>query len=179
VARKHNGPLVLGVKDLVHQPGEMREVTLTVDAPEKYGEAMAVVPQGTPLEISLRLEGLHEGILATGEVSVLAVAECVRCLDSFPMGLQVDFQELFAYSQGQADSYTVVDDSLDLGDIIRDAVVLDLPFQPVCKPDCFGLDPETGEKRTEPWSEKDTEAIDPRWQALSELLESDPPETTK
>jgi uncharacterized protein len=58
-------------------------------------------------------------------------------------------------------------------------VVLDLPFQPVCQPDCFGLDQATGEKRTEPWTGPEPEALDPRWQALSELLESEPPETTK
>jgi len=169
----------VGVKDLMHLAGEMREVSLEVAAPEKYGEAIAVVSEGTPLDISLRLEGLHEGILATGEVRTRAQAECVRCLDFCELELQVDFQELFAYSSSQADSYTVVDDSIDLGDIIRDAVVLDLPFQPVCQPDCFGLDPETGEKRTEPWSKPDAEGIDPRWQALTTLLENDPPETTK
>lgn len=157
----------------------MRELTLDVSALEKYGEAMAVVPEGEPVEIQLRLEGLHEGILVTGEVACEAVAECVRCLDSFRLPVQVDFQELFAYSASQADSYTVVDDSVDLADIIRDAVVLDLPFQPVCQPDCLGLDPKTGEKRTEPWTEPEEEVLDPRWQALSELLESEPPETTK
>jgi len=179
VGRKNNGPLVISVKDLMHQAGEMRELTLDVSAPEKYGEAMAVVTQGSALSVALRLEGLHEGILATGEIAATARAECVRCLDSFELPLQVDFQELFAYSSSEADSYTVVDDSLDLGDIIRDAVVLDLPFQPVCQPECYGLDPETGEKRTEPWFGPDTEGIDPRWQALGTLLESDPPETTK
>jgi uncharacterized protein len=86
--------------------------------------------------------------LVTAEVSLEAKAECVRCLDPFTTELRVDFQELFAYSSSDSDSYTVVDDSLDLEDIIRDAVVLELPFQPVCKEDCYGLDPATGEKRT-------------------------------
>ena len=167
-------PLVVGVKDLVHQAGEMRELTLELVAPEKYGEAMATVPQGTPMTLELRLEGLHEGILATADVAVEASAECVRCLDPFSFELRVDFQELFAYSSSDSDSYTVVDDSLNLEDIIRDAVVLELPFQPVCKEDCYGLDPATGEKRTEPPGENVADEIDPRWQELSKLLESDP-----
>jgi uncharacterized protein len=167
-------PLVVGVKDLVHQAGEMRELTLELVAPEKYGEAMATVPAGTPMTIELRLEGLHEGILATADVAVEARAECVRCLDPFSFELRVDFQELFAYSSSDSDSYTVVDDSLNLEDIIRDAVVLELPFQPVCKEDCYGLDPATGEKRTEPPGENVADEIDPRWQELSKLLESDP-----
>jgi uncharacterized protein len=167
-------PLVVGVKDLVHQAGEMRELTLELVAPEKYGEAMATVPQGTPMTLELRLEGLHEGILATADVVVDASADCVRCLDPFSFELRVDFQELFAYSSSDSDSYTVVDDSLNLEDIIRDAVVLELPFQPVCKEDCYGLDPATGEKRTEPPGENVADEIDPRWQELSKLLESDP-----
>ena len=167
-------PLVVGVKDLVHQAGEMRELTLELVAPEKYGEAMATVPQGTPMTLELRLEGLHEGILATADLAVDASAECVRCLDPFSFELRVDFQELFAYSSSDSDSYTVVDDSLNLEDIIRDAVVLELPFQPVCKEDCYGLDPATGEKRTEPPGENVADEIDPRWQELSKLLESDP-----
>ena len=167
-------PLVVGVKDLVHQAGEMRELSLELVAPEKYGEAMATVPQGTPMTLELRLEGLHEGILATADVAVEARAECVRCLDPFSFELRVDFQELFAYSSSDSDSYTVVDDSLNLEDIIRDAVVLELPFQPVCKEDCYGLDPATGEKRTEPPGENVADEIDPRWQELSKLLESDP-----
>jgi uncharacterized protein len=166
----------VGVKDLVFQPGEMREFIIEVPAPEKYGEAMAVVPEGELLEIDARLEGLHEGILVSGDVSTWAIAQCVRCLDEFRLRVRVDFQELFAYSPSEADSYTVADDSVDLDSIIRDAVVLDLPFQPVCKPDCYGLDPDTGEKRTGPAPERDEQNIDPRWQALNALLESDPPE---
>ena len=107
-------PLVVGVKDLVHQAGEMRELTLELAAPEKYGEAMATVPGGTPMTLELRLEGLHEGILATGDVVVDASAECVRCLDPLSFELRVDFQELFAYSSSDSDSYTVVDDPLNL-----------------------------------------------------------------
>jgi uncharacterized protein len=173
VATRKHSPLTLSVKDLVHQPGEMREHTLEVPAPEQYGEAVAIVVEGTPMTIDVRLEGLHEGILVTAEVSTTARAECVRCLDEFSLDVQVDFQELFAYSASEADSYTVADDSVVLESIIRDAVVLDLPFQPVCKPECYGLDPATGEKRTGPASETRDQDIDPRWRELGKLLESD------
>lgn len=157
----------------MHSPGEMREHTLDVLAPEQYGEAVAVVPEGTPMTIEVRLEGLHEGILVTCEVATNAHAECVRCLDEFSLPVRVDFQELFTYSSSEADSYTVVDDSVMLESIIRDAVVLDLPFQPVCKPDCYGLDPTTGEKLTSESAKTRGQDIDPRWLELGKLLESD------
>jgi uncharacterized protein len=97
----------------------------------------------------------------------------VRCLDEFSLPVRVDFQELFTYSSSEADSYTVVDDSVMLESIIRDAVVLDLPFQPVCKPDCYGLDPTTGEKLTSESAKTRGQDIDPRWLELGKLLESD------
>jgi uncharacterized protein len=112
VASRKRTPLTIGVKDLMHSPGEMREHTLDVATPEQYGEAVAIVREGTPMTIEVRLEGLHEGILVTGEVTTDAHAECVRCLDEFSLPVRVDFQELFTYSSSEADSYTVVDDSV-------------------------------------------------------------------
>ena len=170
--RKHT-PLTIRVTDIVHQPGEMREHTLEVLTAEQYGEAVAIVPLGTLMTVEARLEGLHEGILVTAEVSTTAQAQCVRCLDEFDLDVRVDFQELFAYSASEADSYTVVDDSVVLESIIRDAVVLDLPFQPMCEPECYGLDPETGEKRTGPAPEPINQDVDPRWRELEKLLKSD------
>lgn len=178
VAHSKASPLRVGVKDLSHQPGAMRELTLDIAAPEQYGTAIAVVSEGSPMTVELRLEGLQEGILATAEVHTEATASCVRCLDSFTFEHRVDFRELFAYSGDEPDSYTVDHDALELESVIRDAVVLELPFQPTCSPQCFGLDPATGEKRDAPASEASEDAIDPRWQELAKLLEDKNPESS-
>jgi uncharacterized protein len=178
VVGKKYSPFTVAVKDLMNQPGEMREHTLDIMALEQYGSGVAVVLEGSPVGLELRLEGLHEGILVTGEIHSTATASCVRCLDTFSFDHQVDFQELFAYSGREPDSYTVDHDALELESVIRDAVVLDLPFQPVCKPQCFGLDPATGEKRDVPASEAPSDDIDPRWQELAKLLEAKKPESS-
>jgi len=47
--------------------------------------------------------------------------------------------------------------------------VLALPFQPVCRPDCPGLDPETGDVRDAEVAAESV-AVDPRWAALAGLL---------
>jgi uncharacterized protein len=124
------------------------------------------VKEGAPLEIDLKLEGLHEGILVTGEVKAEATGECVRCLDPVTIPLQVEFQELFAYSLDEAFDFAVRDDHVDLEPVVRDAVVLALPFQPVCRPDCPGLDPETGERLADNPDRSPREVLDPRWAAL-------------
>ncbi len=159
-------PFVISVRDIVRKPGEMREVTEDAPFGEKVGEGLAAVLPEQPVELDVRLESVHEGILATGSASVTALATCARCLTEFDLDLEVDFLELFAYDGASESDYLVVDESVDLFSVVRDAVVLALPFQPVDRPDCAGLDPETGE-RLEPGSSiVPEESIDPRWAAL-------------
>lgn len=153
------------VHELIHRPGEMRERTLQFPAPERLGEGVVAVEPGTPVMIDLRLEGLHEGILASGEVTTTAAGECVRCLDPIQLPVEVDFQELFAYHQDEAFDFAVQEDHVDLEPLVRDAVVLSLPFQPVCRPDCPGLDPDTGERLAD-GAQSTAPAADPRWAAL-------------
>ena len=144
----------------------MRERVLEFDVPEQLGEGVAVVKKGTPMEIDLRLEGLHDGVLVTAEVDTEAVGECVRCLDPVELPVEVEFQELFAYSEDEAFDFAIRDDHVNLESVVRDAVVLSLPFQPVCRPDCPGLDPETGEKFPDGAENQTREVLDPRWAAL-------------
>jgi uncharacterized protein len=159
-------PFDLNVRDLVHRPGEMRERTIDIPAPEQLGAGAAVVTEGADLAIDVRLEGLHEGILVSAEIATVATGECVRCLDPVRIPLKVEFQELFAYSPDEAFDFAVQDDHVNLEPVVRDAVVLALPFQPVCRPDCPGLDPETGEKLADHPERSPREVIDPRWAAL-------------
>jgi uncharacterized protein len=159
-------PYRVNVRDLVHRPGEMREKQLTFAVPEQLGAGVAVVPAGTELELDLRLEGLHDGILTTASVRTTATGECVRCLDPVTLAVEVEFQEVFAYSQDDAYDFLVHDDHVDCEPVVRDAVVLSLPFQPVCRDDCPGLDPETGERLADVGPREPREERDPRWAAL-------------
>lgn len=160
-------PFAVNIRDLVRRPGEMREQDLVVPAPEQFGEGLVAVREGTPIHQRVRLESVHEGVLVTAEIETVADGVCGRCLIDITQGVQVEFQELFAYSESEASDYEVHDDHVDLEPLIRDAVVLSLPFQPVCQPDCPGLDPETGERLAENPDRKPQETVDPRWSALA------------
>ncbi|MEI2820101.1 MAG: DUF177 domain-containing protein [Marmoricola sp.] len=91
----------------------------------------------------MRLEAVMEGVLATGSAQADLDGECVRCLEPIEDTLDVDFQDLYVYDDLRGDSD---DDVRRLeGDfarpepVLRDVVVLALPFQPLCEPDCPGL----------------------------------------
>lgn len=159
-------PYKVDVRDLINRPGIQHERQLDILVPEDLGEALVAVKAGSTLEADLRLEAIHEGILVTADVSGTASGMCGRCLIDIELPVQVEFQELFAYSSEEAFEFEVQDDHVDLEPLIRDAVVLSLPFQPVCRPDCPGLDPETGLRLAEMPDQEPHEEPDPRWSAL-------------
>jgi DUF177 domain-containing protein len=167
VTKFRTTPYTLHVYDLMHRPGEMREEAITFPVGVKMGEGLVSVPGGSTIDADVRFESMHEGILVSAELSTTAFGVCGRCLIDIEVPVQVDFQELFAYSSDEAFDFEVHDDHVDLEPLIRDAVVLSLPFQPVCRPDCPGLDPETGERLAEKPDHKPREIADPRWSALA------------
>lgn len=168
MVRKHvNSPFAFPVRDILHRAGEMREFEIDVAAPEKWGEGLVAVGAGEPVELDVRLEAVHEGILVTADARSRYTGVCGRCLNEVAEPVEVAIVELFGYSESEATDFEVQDDHVDLETLVRDSIVLSLPFQPVCQPDCPGLDPATGEKLAEP-AAPDT-PIDERWAALKAL----------
>ncbi|MEY9854371.1 uncharacterized protein ABH923_004049 [Leifsonia sp. EB41] len=174
----YKSPYAVNVYDIMRRPGEMREQHLSLPVGDKLGEGLLSVPEGSTIDLDLRLESMHEGILVTGEAETTASGVCGRCLIDIDQPVEVDFQELFAYPSTEAFDYEVHDDHVDLEPLIRDAVVLSLPFQPVCRPDCPGLDPETGERLADVPDRKPNETVDPRWSALAAFQASDTESTS-
>ena len=172
MATQHS-PFSLNVRDLVNRPGEMREQRLAIPVAEQLGEGLVSVKEGSELDLDVRLESVHEGVLVTAEVDAVAEGECGRCLIDIALPVEVEFQELFAYHSGEAFEYEVQDDHVDLESLIRDAVVLALPFQPVCRPDCPGLDPETGLRLADHPELVTRVENDPRWAALAGFTASE------
>ena len=157
---------VVPVNDLTRRPGQMNEIELDIELAIPMGQGAATVPAGEIIELNLRLESVHDGILATGEVDSTAMADCSRCLEPLKLAVEVDFQELFAYSLEQEDDFLVQDEKIDLEQAITDAVVLSLPFKPVCSEDCLGLCSECGVKMAEDPEHVHQAQNDSRWSEL-------------
>ena len=157
---------VVPVNDLTRRPGQMNELELDIELAIPMGQGAATVPAGEIVELNLRLESVHDGILATGEVDSTAMADCSRCLEPLKLAVEVDFQELFAYSLEQEDDFLVQDEKIDLEQAITDAVVLSLPFKPVCSEDCLGLCSECGVKLAEDPEHVHQAPNDSRWSEL-------------
>jgi uncharacterized protein len=173
-------PLVLDTRELGRRPGSQRTMSFSAPAPADLGIEVLGVPEGSPVELELRLEAVMEGVLVTGTARVGLEGECVRCLDRVSDDLVADLQELFAYEESDTaaddeedEASRLEGDLLDLEPLLRDAVVLSLPFQPLCREDCPGLCVECGARLADDPQHQHEEPIDPRWAALRQLAEPD------
>ena len=156
------------VRDLLEEPGASRRVTLerTFD---NMGTELARVPPESPVRIEVLLESVVEGIQASGPLSGRIAYRCARCLKDFSDDFRFEVNELFAPDPAEeGDQYPIAEGRIDLEPMVRDTVVLAMPFSPLCRWDCLGLcercggDRNLGECSCRP-------ATDPRWAALEGL----------
>jgi uncharacterized protein len=173
-AHTPRSPLVFDLRELGRRAGSLREYRRSVPAPAGLGLDLIGVPEGAPLDLELRLESVTEGVLVTGTVRAPLTGQCGRCLEPVSDDLAVDVCELFAYEDSTTDETTEEDEVhrvdgelLDVEPVVRDAVVLALPWTPLCRPDCAGLCPDCGQRLDDLPAGHAHEVLDPRWAALA------------
>lgn len=121
----------------------------------------------------VRLTRTAQGLYGQGELTAHTPTECVRCLAEFSQTLSLRIDELFVYPPVNAtDPLLVVSDDMhiNLAPLVREYMLLDMPLQPICRPDCKGLCPQCGEDRNQVACGCEDERIDPRLAALKSLL---------
>lgn len=182
--------------DLPHRAGEMREYQLSLPLTEAIGVDLLSIKPAQIISVELRITSVDEGVLATGEITALATGECGRCLDSINWPIDEAFTELFYYETAasraaekgkkggknsakkeekkdidlEADELTfMIGDEIDLELPIRDAVILNLPVNPLCSDECPGLCQGCGEKWINLPDDHAHNPEDPRWAALKGL----------
>ena len=170
---------MLDTRELGRRPGSQRQVSFSAEAPAELGIEILSVPEGSPVDIDLRLEAVMEGVLVTGTAEADLEGECSRCLEPIEDTVHVDLQELFVYDDPGHDSRgddqdddvsRLEDDLIDLEPLLRDAVVLALPFQPLCRDDCPGLCTECGARLADDPDHRHDAPVDPRWAALGDVV---------
>ncbi len=187
--REEDGLWVFNTRELVRRPGTMRTVNRSIEMVAAMGTEVIAIAPGTVADVEVRMESVVEGVLATAQVSATATGLCVRCLDEVSSDVDVNVQELFAYSDRAAHHLSVGDnddkeerheldeDLMDLEPVVRDAVVTTLPYQPLCRRDCPGLCAECGAHLADD-PDHQHDLIDPRWAALASLTETSSTETS-
>ena len=163
----------IDVRDLLEHPGSSKAVHVQERVPDLHTE-MADVPEDEPLDGDLLLESVLDGILVSGNVAGHLTMRCARCLKEFRSEFDLTMEELFVRDPGPDDDYGLSEHlSLDPEPMVRDAVVLEMPFSPLCRPNCLGLCPVCGGDRNLGEC-PGHEPVDPRWAPLEGLFDPSP-----
>jgi uncharacterized protein len=117
-------------------------------------------------EIEASVEGTAKmvhttrGVLVQCELSSEVELACSRCLEAFLCPINFTAEEEFLPAADMSDESTLplpeqleqftIDDRnvLDLGELIRQYVLLNLPMKPLCRPDCPGIKEENSNATT-------------------------------
>ncbi len=167
----HN-PFRLNVGFLINQPvGSSRDFLFEVPQYSLDPDLLLSALSGTAL-----VTRTTQGLLVQVVMHATLHAECVRCLTDFQLGLNIDFTELYAFSQKSVTESGLIlpeDAHINLYPIIREYMLLDIPIKPLCSPDCKGLCPICGENLNENPCNHGPDNIDPRLSILRSLLDED------
>jgi uncharacterized protein len=160
----------LGALRLTAGEGRRIQLGVVLDPFELGGQRYAIEPSpvDATLDVSKTTGGGHALRLRFG---ARIDGPCMRCLcDAEPL-VEVDAREVSQPDAGEELQSPYVEAGLlDLRAWARDALVLTLPTQILCRPDCAGLCPTCGADLNRAGPEHDHERpLDPRWAKLQEL----------
>ena len=125
------------------------------------------------------------GVWARGFLTTTAPFVCSRCLGSFTerLGLPIDEQyyPVVDLNTGKSLAPSTLEEGafhlspsheVNLREAVRQTALTVQPLKPLCRLDCQGLCPQCGANRNEVSCACASEATDPRWGPLLELLAS-------
>ena len=178
------------MKNLVIEVSKIPPGGLAVDSPLQpeavhlEGEKAFSLVSG---RLQVRLEkGDEESVHVRGHLDARLKLECGRCLEPFEMDLDQDLELFFlSHVADQVEEEDEVelsdhdmvvayyrDNRLDLGEAVREQILLGLPLKGLCRQDCQGLCPHCGVNRNATACACTIEeAEDPRLAPLRKLFE--------
>jgi len=158
------------------------------DAFDLKGEDFRVM---APVQLTARVTKDGEKIRLMGRLRATLETDCGRCLDPFTIPVDSKLDMLFlpdadavqvpAAGQAEDDETEVREadtgvafyknDTIDLGEMMRDEFYLALPMKPLCRVDCKGLCPVCGVNWNRETCTCKAEWVDPRMAGLKKLLD--------
>ena len=127
------------------------------------------------LDVRFAVTRLRNGWVFDAAFAVDVHGACHRCLEDAVVTLEIEASEFHAFrpEPGAEEEMTceyLAEDTLDSDRMASDAVVLAMPVQVLCRPDCAGLCPTCGANRNAGSCGCVEPEVDERWGKLRDLL---------
>ncbi len=172
--------MYLDLTDILRSPGSSVEKPIAL-APVMLDD----IELKAPLKGWIKATNARHNVVISGQVSTTIMQDCGRCLEPFEQPIEVELEAVApvryflsrlngtiesdedeTQNELTADELAALFDAhtLDVLELIRQAIVLQTPIAPLCNEDCAGL-PEAADFQEE---------HDARWNALSEWQRNHP-----
>ncbi len=106
--------------------------------------------KGERIQGQLRLTRFNQGVWAEARLIAEAVQVCDRCLQTFRQPVSAEFTELCRTTESISSNmeygelFVNSGGVLDLGEVFRQHLILNLPAKLLCNPQCLGICPHCG-----------------------------------
>ena len=179
--------MLIRIKDLQLRPLEFKEAFQPGEI-DLGSEARQVAP----LQASGKAELIEENrghkeilddIRLVGKIATEVESACARCLEPVRQPVDREFELLYrpqgadktkeeaAVSKGETEISYYEGDGLLLEDVLREQMLLAIPYRLLCKEDCKGLCRTCGRNLNSGKCSCEEAQPDPRWNALGSLRE--------
>lgn len=146
--------------------------SLDMSDTEFYGE----YPLKSPLDVSGKVANTAGMVELRLQIRGILDTQCARCLKELKVNVDLSLRnylvtELSNPDEAGDDMIVVESNFLDLDEIVRTSVILNITQRHLCKEDCKGLCPICGRDLNEGSCGCVTKTIDPRLAGLKDFFE--------
>ena len=163
--------MLLDLKDIFVSDGASKDVSYTLSMSEV--EVMGERPFSSPVQIQAHVENKAGMVTLTIDTDFVYQTTCSRCLVPIERRFDYHFSHKIIENLEEDfnDDYIEAPDlTLDLDELVSSDILLELPARFLCKEDCQGLCQKCGHNLNLGECGCDKTEVDPRLEALKELL---------
>lgn len=160
----------IDLKKLFQEDGacERRDCELDFSGVELGGAK----PFCAPVKVSAQLRGFAGSVELCARVEYTMSMPCDRCAEPVTRDYTKEFSHTLVRESQEdtAEFVTVPDERLDLGGLVLEDLLMDMPGQYLCSEDCKGLCPSCGKNWNHGPCKCGAPQVDPRLEVLRQLL---------
>ena len=153
---------------------------------EQEADVPVTISDGAKPDIAhvvIKIVKYAERLQIEGSVSVSVTMKCGRCLKDYILPLDLDFREEYVpvaevvkdgereLKPDELDISFYSGDELDIGELVKEEILLAVPMKPLCGETCRGLCTICGKDLNEEACECRKEEVDPRLAPLAKYKE--------
>ncbi|MFZ7132064.1 MAG: YceD family protein [Eubacteriales bacterium] len=95
---------------------------------------------------------------------------CSRCLSTYSYPMNLKIHERYDLAEHEQDIH---DDRIDLAELLRENILINIPIKPICDEKCKGLCQNCGKNKNVEDCNCDNNQVDPRLSVLSNIFNGD------